>query len=71
MTGVNLDMTSVSAHGNNELRLHKQHLHRFSTPVPDAMIVIGEDGIIGSLVPPPNDFLVIVRMKRSGRTSVF
>ena len=47
MTGVILDIDEHKR-TEHELRLHKQHLQSILDTVPDAMIVIGEDGIIGS-----------------------
>lgn len=47
MRGVILDIDEHKR-TEHELRLHKQHLQSILDTVPDAMIVIGEDGIIGS-----------------------
>jgi len=47
MTGVILDIDERKR-TEHELRLHKHHLQSILDTVPDAMIVIGEDGIIGS-----------------------
>jgi len=47
MTGVVLDIDERKR-TEHELRLHKQHLQSILDTVPDAMIIIGEDGIIGS-----------------------
>jgi two-component system sensor kinase FixL len=47
MTGVVLDIDERKR-TEHELRLHRQHLQSILDTVPDAMIVIGEAGIIGS-----------------------
>ena len=47
MTGILLDIDERKR-AEEELRSHKQHLQSILDTVPDAMIVIGEDGIIGS-----------------------
>jgi two-component system sensor kinase FixL len=47
MAGVVLDIDERKR-TEQELRYHKQHLQSILDTVPDAMIVVGEDGIIGS-----------------------